>query len=137
MVYVATLIGFDKGSGMTIYLFRAAQVASLLADKAPAQVSTKYFDYADVFFPKTTKELAEHTDINDHAINLENGKQPSHGPIYSLGPVELEILKPYIETNLKSEFFGLPSLPLELPSSLLGSLTAASAFLSILKVLIT
>ena len=33
-----------------------------------------------------------------------NDRQPPYGPIYSLGPVELETLKTYIETNLKNSF---------------------------------
>ena len=39
-----------------------------------------------------------------HAIELEKGKQPSFGLIYSLRPVELEILKTYIKTNLANSF---------------------------------
>ena len=42
--------------------------------------------------------------MNEHAIELEEGKQPPFGPIYSLGPVELETLKTYIETNLANGF---------------------------------
>ena len=42
--------------------------------------------------------------MNEHAIELEEGKQPSFGPIYSLGPVELETLKTYIKTNLANGF---------------------------------
>ena len=49
-------------------------------------------------------ELPENTGINKHAIELEVGKQPPYGPIYSLGPVELETLKTYIETHLKTGF---------------------------------
>ena len=49
-------------------------------------------------------ELPENTGMNEHAIKLEEGKQPLFGPIYSLGPVELEILKTYIETNLAISF---------------------------------
>lgn len=42
--------------------------------------------------------------MNNHAIELENGKQPLYKPIYSLGPVELEILKTYIKIYLKTGF---------------------------------
>ena len=48
--------------------------------------------------------LLEHTELNEHAIDLENGKQPPYGPIYSLGLVELETLKTYIGTHLKTRF---------------------------------
>ena len=42
--------------------------------------------------------------MNEHAIKLKEGKQPPFGPIYSLGLVELETLKTYIETNLANGF---------------------------------
>ena len=48
--------------------------------------------------------LPEHTKINIHAIDPEKSKQPLYGPIYSLGPMELEILKTYIEINLANCF---------------------------------
>ena len=42
--------------------------------------------------------------MNEHAIELEEGKQPPFKPIYSLGPVELETLKTYIKTHLANGF---------------------------------
>ena len=42
--------------------------------------------------------------INDHAIKLVDNQQPSYSPIYSLGLMELEMLKAYIENNLASGF---------------------------------
>ena len=61
---------------------------------------TEYLDFADVFLEKSANVLPERTGANEHAIKLEKGKQPPYGPIYSLGPVELETLKTYIKTNL-------------------------------------
>ena len=49
--------------------------------------------------------------MNEHAIELEEGKQPPFGPIYSLGPVELETLKTYIETNLANGFIRSSKSP--------------------------
>ena len=49
-------------------------------------------------------ELTEITSINEHAIKLIEGKQPPFGPIYALSLVELETLKAYIETHLKTGF---------------------------------
>ncbi len=49
-------------------------------------------------------ELPEITGINENAIESVGGKQPSYGPIYSLSLVELEALKTYIETHLKTGF---------------------------------
>ena len=42
--------------------------------------------------------------MNEYAIKLEEGKQPSFGLIYNLDSVELETLKTYIETNLANGF---------------------------------
>ena len=49
-------------------------------------------------------ELLENTGINEHAIELKEGKQPLFDSIYSLGSVELETLKTYIKTNLANGF---------------------------------
>ncbi len=49
-------------------------------------------------------ELPENTGLNEHAIELVEGKQPPYGPIYALSLVELETLKTYIETHLKTGF---------------------------------
>ncbi len=83
---------------------RRAQIAHLKVDEALTKVPSEYADFADVFSPKLAAELPEHTGINDHAIELVDDRQPSYGPIYSLGPVELETLKAYIKNNLVSDF---------------------------------
>ena len=49
-------------------------------------------------------KLPRNTSINEYAIELQDGKQPPYGLIYSLGLVELETLKTYIETHLKTGF---------------------------------
>ena len=49
-------------------------------------------------------ELLEHNRINDHPINLLDNKQSPYYLIYSLGPVELAMLKTYIEAKLASNF---------------------------------
>ncbi len=49
-------------------------------------------------------KLHENTGINEYAIELIEGKELPCGPIYSLGQVELEKLKTYIETHLKTGF---------------------------------
>ena len=88
-----------------------AQVEALLFDKAPTEVPAKYSDYIDVFSTENGAELRENTRINEHTIELEEGKQPPFGPIYSLGPVELETLKTYIKTNLANNFIRLSKSP--------------------------
>ncbi len=49
-------------------------------------------------------ELPKNTDMNEHAIKLIEGKQPPYGPLYALNLVELETLKTYIKTHLKTGF---------------------------------
>ena len=81
-----------------------AQVGALLLEKAFTKVLAEYSDYSNVFSAENAAELPKNTEMNEHAIELEEDKQPLFGPIYSLGPVELETLKTYIETNLANGF---------------------------------
>ena len=111
VVHVATL----TAEPMTIHPARQAQIASLKAEEAPVTVPEEYSDYADVFSEKLAAVLPEHTETNTHAIELEEGKQPLYGPIYSLGPVELETLKTYIETNLANGFIHPSKSPAGAP----------------------
>ena len=103
VVHVASLRSTPLAS-LNVHPFRRPQISGLIDEKAPTKVPAKYSDFADVFSPDLATELPEHTKINTHAIDLEEGKQPLYGPIYSLGPVELETLKTYIETNLANGF---------------------------------
>ena len=85
-----------------IYQDRAAQIASLLAKKV--RIPDEYSDFADVFSEKKALVLPERTELNAHAINPEDGKQPPYRPIYSLGLEKLETLKTYIKNHLKTGF---------------------------------
>ena len=76
----------------------------MIAEEAPTEVPAKYSDFADVFSPDLATELPEYTEINTHAIDMEEDKQLLYGHIYSLGPMELETFKTYIETNLANGF---------------------------------
>ena len=64
----------------------------------------KYADFADVFLKESAEVLPEYIKINEHAIELEWGKQPLYGLIYSLDLVELKTFKTYIEINLANNF---------------------------------
>ena len=67
-------------------------------------IFTEYSDFSNIFSSDPAAELLEHNKINDYPINLLNDKQPPYSPIYSLGPVELETIKTYIEANLAGSF---------------------------------
>ena len=96
---------------LNIHLFRRSQVSVLITEEAPTKVFAEYLDSADVFSPDLASELPEHIKVNDHAIELVDSQQPPYGPIYSLGPVELETLKAYIETSLVNRFIRLSKSP--------------------------
>lgn len=70
-------------------------------------VCTKYSDFADIFSLDFAAKLLEYAGINDHFIDSDKGKQPLYRPMYSLGQVQLQTLKTYIELNLASGFIRL------------------------------
>ena len=111
VVYFASL-SFDVSSSFSlfeldVYPFRKPQLIGLIAKEASTKVPVEYADFANVFSPYLASELSKHTGINNHAIELVDGQQSTYGPIYSLGPVELETLKAYIKTNLANGFIRL------------------------------
>ena len=114
VVHVASLSSTSLAS-LNVHTFREPQISGLIAKKAPTKVPAEYSDFADVFSPDLASELPEHTGINNHAIELVEGQQPPYGPIYSLGPVELETLKAYIETNLANGFIRPSKSPAGAP----------------------
>ena len=96
-----------------IYPDRAAQIAFLLAKEV--RIPDKYSDFANVFLEEKPLVLPKRTELNEHAIDLEDGKQPSYRPIYSLGPIELDTLKTYIKTHLKTGFIQRSKSPTGAP----------------------
>ena len=102
-------------ASFNVYPSRRSQIFGLIAKKTPTKVSAEYSDFADVFSPDLASELSKHTGINDHAMELVKGQQPPYEPIYSLGPVELETLKAYIETNLANGFIRPSKSPAGAP----------------------
>ena len=87
---------------MSIHLARKAQLALLLIKEVIVPV--EYLDFADVFSEKSANVLPKQIGANEHVIKLEEGKQLPYGGMYSLEPVELEIFKTYIKTNLANGF---------------------------------
>ena len=88
-----------------------AQVRALLFDKASIEVLAEYFDYSNIFLAENIVELLENTRINEYAIKLEKSKQPLFRLIYSLGLLELDMLKTYIKINLVNGFIWLLKFP--------------------------
>lgn len=96
-------IGIITYSSTTMQIAKAnlAQVAALQWDKAPIKMFFKYADFVDLFSLNLAIKLPKNTSIKKHAIELVNGKKLLYRPIYILNPVELVILKFYIDTHLK------------------------------------
>ena len=107
--FVVHVTSLNLALALKIYLDRVAQIVFLLIKKV--KISDKYTDFVNVFSQKKALVLSNRTKINEHIINLENGKQLLYKLIYSPSPVELEILKTYIKTHLKKGFIR-PSKPL-------------------------
>lgn len=85
-------------------LRQEALIATLKQNEASTKVPIKYSDFLDVFSEEKTLLLLKQTDLNKHAIELKKEKQPLYRPIYSLGLIELGILKTYTKTYLKTGF---------------------------------
>ena len=115
VVHVASFESLSNTQEGDVHPSCRAQIAALVANEASTLIPTKYSDFADVFSLELASELPKYTKINNHAIELVDNWQPSYVPIYSLGPVELETLKTYIETNLKNDFIKLSKSPAEAP----------------------
>lgn len=58
----------------SIQTTRRAQLASLLADGAPTTIPSEYAEFADILSPDNAAKLPNHTDINDHPIDLFEGQ---------------------------------------------------------------
>ena len=96
-----------------VHLSRRAHIAVLVANEASTSISTQFSDFLNVVSPELALESFEHTGINIHTIALIDDCQPTYKSIYSLGLVELKILKTYIKTNLANGFIRLSKSPEE------------------------
>ena len=96
---------------MEVHPDQEVQIAALIANKALVSIPLEYSDFEDMFSKKSAAVLPEYTEINTHAIDLEEGKQLLYRSIYSLEPVKLKTLKIYIKTNLANGFIRLSKSP--------------------------
>src|SRR5260221_12518535 len=63
----------------------------------------EYHEFCDVFSGEKANMLAPHWPYN-LKINLEEGAKPFHGPIYLLSPLELTVLREFLEENIWNGF---------------------------------
>ena len=111
--FVVHVAAIAEPTTMPIHLSRQAQVATLMSEETG--IPTEYSEFSNIFSSDSAAELSKHTRINDHSIDLLDNKQPPYSPIYSLGPVKLEMLKTYIEANLASGFIRPSKSPAGAP----------------------
>ncbi len=58
----------------------------------------------DIFLSDLVMDLPENIGINEHAIELKEGKQLPYESIFALSLVELKTLKAYMKTHPKTRF---------------------------------
>ena len=91
---------------MYVYSEKQAQVQfkALILNDTLTEIPAKYSNHSNVFLAENAVEFSENIGMNEHAIKLEENKQPPFESIYNLGLIELKILKTYIKTNLANGF---------------------------------
>ena len=77
-------------------------------------LSTKYHDFADIFQAADKQSLPK-KGPHDHAIDLEPGQQPPFGKLYLMSPVELDVLKIYLNNMVKAGIICKSILPAASP----------------------
>ena len=114
-LFVVHVSALSVNLGDEVHPLKKAQIAYLKIDEAIINILSKYTDFAVVISPKLAAKLSKHMGINDYAIELVDDRQPVYGPIYNLSPMELEMLKAYIENNLANGFVRPSNSPAKAP----------------------
>ncbi|TKA72817.1 hypothetical protein B0A49_05481 [Cryomyces minteri] len=78
------------------------------------KVPEEYHDLLDVFSRHDADTLPARRAYN-HKIKLQEGKEPTFGPLYGMSQDELRVLKKYLDDNLKKGFIRASSSPAASP----------------------
>jgi transposase InsO family protein len=78
-------------------------------------VPEEYHDLIDVFEKKEADKLAPHREGYDIGIDLEPGKMPKFGPLYSMSRGELQVLREYLDEQLAKGFIRPSRSPFASP----------------------
>ena len=96
-------------------------LSAMEATESP-EIPKEYRNLTDVFSKSKSEELPPHRGSLDHSIPLEKDAKPVFGPIYNLSETELQVLREYIDKNLRKRFirpstspFGSPVLFVKKP----------------------
>lgn len=91
------------------------QQVTVKEKSATPAIPDVYKQYARMFEEElTAKALPKHKPW-DHEIKLQEGKQPTFGPLYQLSEKELGVLREYIQENLKKGFIRRSESPAGYP----------------------
>lgn len=77
-------------------------------------VPAAYHDLLSAFSKQKADELPPHRTY-DLSIDVEEGKQPPYGPLYSLSALELETLSKWLDENLAKGFIRASTSPAGAP----------------------
>src|SRR5258707_81667 len=81
----------------------AKAVSTAQPEDTLSGVPQEYHEFRNVFSGEKANALAPHWPY-DLKINLEEGAKPFHGLIYSLSPLELTVLREFLEENIRNGF---------------------------------
>ena len=88
----------------------AAVAICKLDEGSPEQILKELLEFADIFLNEKAGTLPILKE-GDHAIKIEEGKEPLYGPLYNLSQIELAELRRYLEdTLIKGWIYRLISL---------------------------
>ena len=77
----------------------AAVAICKLDEGSPEQIPKELLEFADIFSNKKAGTLPILKE-GDHAIKIEEGKEPPYGPLYNLSQTELAELRRYLKDAL-------------------------------------
>ena len=81
----------------------------------PLEIPEEYEESESLFQEETTTAALPKHQPWDHEIKLQPGKKPGFGPIYSLSEKELQVLRGYLDENLKKGFIRESQSPAGYP----------------------
>ena len=103
-----------EGEKEEMFIFAIITMPTPTQQKSSTFLPTKYQEFQDVFNKDKADRLPEHRPY-DCPIDLQPGKDPPWGPIYSLSPAELKVLRDYIDENLATGFIRHSKSPAGAP----------------------
>ncbi len=106
LISVKEMRRLDRQKGVTAFSVKFNDRKDKLPTEAPEPLVTipaEYQEFSDVFSGEKADTLPQHQPYN-LKISLEEGAQPSYGPVYSLSPTELVALREFIEENVRNGF---------------------------------